>query len=652
MDKNTVIGFVLIAVVIIGFGLLNRPSDEDIERQKQQRINDSIEYAQTLQREKEKLTTDTTADKKEANVVDDFFAEPVQQQDSTSLAMDSLGEASRQQEGQLITLENNKLKLVFSTKGGQMVSAQLKEFQSYNIEEKKNTDSLYLFNNDGGFSLLLTNRQNKVLHTSDLIFTPVKTDGDNSLIMRFAYSDNQYIDFVYKLADDDYMMKYDINMVGMQSMLNREKADVFEMQWRQKLRRHEKSVKNEQRYSHLCYKYVGGDVKELSADKNEQVEVKEPAKWIAFKNQFFAPIFIADEKIDIALLDSKVLQADENSEYLKSFEATMYVPAEVDMNAGTMKAGFAYYMGPMSFSLLQNYDSHIDDATKQLDLDKLVPLGWTLFRWINQYFVIPVFNLLKDTGLSMGIVILLLTVIVKLIISPLTYKSFMSSAKMRVLKPQVEEISAKFPKQEQAMEKQQATMALYNKAGVNPMSGCIPLLLQMPILIALFSFFPNAIELRQQSFLWATDLSTYDAIIEWKNHIPLIGTHLSLFCILMTVTNVVYTKFNMEMTNTGQQQMPGMKWMMYLMPVVFLFLLNDYPSGLTYYYFLSLLITILLTIGFRFMIDEDKVLAKLEANKAKPKKKSGFMARLEEAQRVQQQQLKEKNKTNSTKRKR
>ena len=306
----------------------------------------------------------------------------------------------------------------------------------------------------------------------------------------------------------------------------------------------------------------------------------------------------------------------------------------------------------MSYSLLKNYDSNVKDANKELDLDKLVPLGWTLFRWVNQYFIVPIFNLLSNTGLSMGIVILLLTIIVKLVISPLTYKSFMSSAKMRVLRPQVEEINEKYPKQEQAMEKQQATMALYSKAGVNPMSGCVPMLLQMPILIALFSFFPNAIELRQQSFLWATDLSTYDAIFEWKNHIPLIGTHISLFCILMTITNIVYTKFNMEMTNTGQQQMPGMKWMMYLMPLIFLFMLNDYPSGLTYYYFLSLLITILLTIAFRYIINEEKVLAKLEANKAKPKKKSGFMARLAEAQRIQQQQLNERNKSNSTKKKR
>lgn len=650
MDKNTITGFILIAAVIIGFTLLSRPSAEDIEKQKEQHRKDSIEYAQTLLREQERNKADSTIDTKDSKV-DNFFAAPVQTNDSISATVDSLQSINQKSE-EFITLENSKVKAVFSTKGGKMVSVQLKEYMSYNTEDKNNTDSLYLFNNDADFALLLTNKQQKVLSTSELIFTPIPTDGDKSLIMRYSYSDNQYIDFIYKLDDDDYMLKYDINMVGLQPMLDRNKADIFELQWSQKMRRQEKSVKNEQRYSHLSYKYATGDVKELSSDKNEQVEVKEPTKWIAFKNQFFAPILIADEKIELALLNSKVLPTDENSEYLKSFDAQIYVPAKLGATPETMNAGFRYYLGPMSFSHLKEYDSHIDDVNKQLDLDKLVPLGWTLFRYVNQYFVIPVFNLLKGTGLSMGIVILLLTIIVKLIISPLTYKSFMSSAKMRVLRPQVEELSAKYPKQEQAMEKQQATMALYSKAGVNPMSGCIPLLLQMPILIALFSFFPNAIELRQQSFLWATDLSTYDAIIEWKNHIPLIGTHISLFCILMTVTNIIYTKFNMEMTNTGQQQMPGMKWMMYLMPLIFLFMLNDYPSGLTYYYFLSLLITILLTIAFRFIIDEEKVLAKLEANKAKPKKKSGFMARLAEAQKIQQQQLNERNKSNSSKKKR
>jgi len=645
MDRNTIVGFVLIAVVIIGFTLLSRPSAEDIERQRQQQVRDSIGQAQTKLLEQEKATLDTSAIIKKEDLIDDFFAVPVQKEDSTVLTTDSILNANQAAE-QFLTLENNKLRVIFSTKGGKMVSAQLKEYSRYN------GDSLYLFNNDGNFSLLLTNKSNKVLHTSDLTFTPIETGSSDSLTMRFSYSENQYIDFIYKLADDDYMMKYNINLVGLQPMLYPEKADVIELFWSHKIRRQEKSEKNEQRYSHVYYKYVGGDVNELSSDKNDQIEIKEPAKWIAFKNQFFAPILIADEKIETALLNSTVLQTNENSEYLKTCDATIYVRGAVDMNAGTISAGFSYYMGPMSFSLLKDYDSNIKDADKKLDLDKLVPLGWALFRWINQYLVIPVFDLLRGTGLSMGIVILLLTVIVKLVISPLTYKSFMSSAKMRVLRPQVEEIAAKFPKQEQAMEKQQATMALYNKAGANPMSGCIPMLLQMPILIALFQFFPNAIELRQQSFLWAADLSTYDDIINWGTHVPLIGTHLSLFCILMTITNIVYTKFNMEMTNTGQQQMPGMKWMMYLMPLIFLFVLNDFPSGLTYYYFLSLLITILLTIGFRYIVNEEKVLAKLEANKAKPKKKSGFMARLEEAQRAQQQQLKEKNKTNSTKRKR
>lgn len=383
MDKNTITGFILIAAVIIGFTLLSRPSSEDIERQKQQRIKDSIEYAQTLQREQENKI-DTSVVEKKTEKIDDFFSASAQQSDSTVAVTDSLPSAEQKQE-QFITLENSKLKATFSTKGGRMVRVQLKDYMSYNRDDKKNTDSLYLFNNDADFTLLLTNKQQKVLSTGKLIFTPIQKEGDNSLIMRYAYSDSQYIDFVYKLADDDYMMKYDINMVGMQPMLARTYSDVFEMKWSQRMRRQEKSVKNEQRYSHLTYKYVGGDVKEMSSDKNEEIEVKEPAKWIAFKNQFFAPILIADDKIETALLNSKVLQTDENSEYLKSFEATLYVPAKPGAAPESITAGFSYYLGPMSYSLLKNYDSNVKDANKELDLDKLVPLGWTLFRWVNQY---------------------------------------------------------------------------------------------------------------------------------------------------------------------------------------------------------------------------------------------------------------------------
>jgi YidC/Oxa1 family membrane protein insertase len=639
MDKNTILGFVLIAAVLIGFTFLNKPSEEEIEKRNEQHRRDSIEHAQTMLNEQDKDSANFQEIKEKTSLVaDDFFAAPVNAVDSAAMITDSANVNVEQKE-EIITLENEKLKLEFSTKGARILSTQLKGYTTF----KK--DSLYLFKDqESAFYLQLRNKQGRALQTQSLIFTPVSKD-DQSLVMRYSYSPTQYIDFIYTLSTDDYMVKFDINVQGMEHVLDRESAEMFELHWMQSQPRQEKSIKNEQRFSRISYKYVGGDVNELSESKNESKEASEPTKWIAFKDQFFSSILIADDQFKTILLDSRMLTSDE---YLKTYEAKIYVPSKFDAAENSLKTGFRFYLGPLDFSHLKSYDSGVKETEKQLDLDKLVYLGWTLFRWVNQYFVIPVFNLLKSTGMSMGIIILLLTIIVKLIISPLTYKSFKSSAKMRVLKPQVDALNEKYPKQEQATEKQQATMALYNKAGVNPMAGCIPLLLQMPILIALFQFFPSAIDLRHQAFLWAEDLSTYDAIFEWSGNIPIVswlfGNHISLFCLLMTVTNVVYTKFNMEMTNTGQQQMPGMKWMMYLMPLIFLFVLNDYPAGLTYYYFLSLLITIVLTLVFRYTIDEEKLLAQLEANKKKPKKKSGFMARLEEAQRMQQQQMRENNK--------
>jgi len=635
MDRNTIIGFILIAAVLIGFTFLNKPSDEEIEKRKQQHYRDSIEHAQAIQSEQhtpDSLNLQQTQTKT-TDPTDDFFAAPANAADSAVLTVDSLNTG---QEEKIISLENDKLKLEFSTKGASIVSAQLKGYSDYN------KDSLYLFNEkESAFYLQLRNKQGRALQTQNLIFTPVSQDGQ-SVVMRYSYSPTQFIDFIYTLSSDDYMLKFDINVQGMENMLDRESAELFEMHWMQNLVRQEKSVKNEQRFSRISYKYIGGDVEELSESKNESKEASEPTKWVAFKDQFFSSILIADDQFKTVVMESRMMASDK---YLKVYDARIYVPSKFNANDNSLQAGFRFYFGPLSFSHLQSYDEGVKEVEKQLDLDKLVYLGWTLFRWVNQYFVIPVFNLLKSTGMSMGIIILLLTIIVKLIISPLTYKSFKSSAKMRVLKPQIDALNEKYPKQEQATEKQQAVMALYNKAGVNPMAGCIPLLLQMPILIALFQFFPSLIDLRHQAFLWADDLSTYDAIIEWSGNIPVIswlfGNHLSLFCLLMTATNIVYTKFNMEMTNTGQQQMPGMKWMMYLMPLIFLFVLNDYPAGLTYYYFLSLLITIVLTLVFRYTINEEKLLAQLEANKKKPRKKSGFMARLEEAQRMQQQQLKD-----------
>ncbi|MFR9166706.1 MAG: membrane protein insertase YidC [Dysgonomonas sp.] len=634
MDKNTIIGFILIAVIVIGFSWLNKPTEQQKE-QKQEQIDSLHQEREKVALEQTRIEDSIAKTNKQEVKVNDFF-HPLTQNNDT-LQNDTLAPVPQEVKEQIVSLENEVIKIDVSTKGAQMVKAHLKGYKTY--EEKP----LYLFDNDSFFSLELENKSSVKLNTINANFIPVQTKDSSVLTMRLNYTDTQYVDFIYSVFPNSYMVKFDVVAVGMDDILSRDNKDQFVFTWGQNLRRQEKSVNNEQRYSRIHYKNVGLDVEELSESKSDKREVSEKTKWVAFKDQYFATTLIADETFDIAILNSDKFEDAEATGYLKRYQATLFTKPEVS-DKGALHTGFRYFMGPLNYSMLKDYDAGIDNKAEQLDLDKLVPLGWTLFRWVNQYFVIPLFNLLNKTGLSMGIIILLLTVIVKLIISPLTFKSFMSSAKMRVLRPQVEEVNAKYPKQEQAMERQRATMDLYSKAGVNPMSGCIPMLLQMPILIALFAFFPSAIELRQESFLWATDLSTYDAIFEWKANIPLIswalGNHISLFCVLMTATNIIYTKFNMDATNTGQQQMPGMKLMMYFMPLIFLFVLNSYPSGLTYYYFLSTLITILLTISFRFLVNEEALLAKLEANKKKPKKKSGFMARLEEAQKMQQQQAK------------
>lgn len=638
MDKNTGIGFVLIAAIVIGFTVLMKPSQEELA--KEQRYQDSIQNVQANQ-VKDDIKTADSADNASKSAVGEFFEtntqvsnDTVTGADNDSLAVNAFKQQSNAE--QIVSLENEKIKINISSKGGQMISAQLKEYNTYK------GDSLYLFKNDARFALELMNKKGVTLNTSEAVFRVIKSSGnEQTVVMRMNYSENQYIDFIYALAPDDYMVKFDIAVVGMQDMLSVDCLERFKLNWNQNLRRQEKSEKNEQRYARIHYKGTDGSFEELSDSHDESKEVPTGAKWVAFKDQFFASVLIADNEFTSPTLNTMMLQSED---YLKSYSASLYFKPTLG-EKGALVGGFKYFLGPLEYYMLKGYDDGVKDNAQQLELDKLIPLGWSLFRIINQYFIIPLFNMLENTGMQMGLVILLLTVIVKIIISPLTYKSFMSSAKMRVLKPQVDELNEKYPGQEKAMERQKAVMQLYSQAGVNPMSGCIPMLLQMPILLALFSFFPSAIELRHESFLWASDLSTYDAIIEWNTNIPFIsswlGNHLSLFCILMTVTNVIYTKFNMDATNTGQQQMPGMKWMMMFMPVVFFFVLNNYPSGLTYYYFLSTLMTIIITLVCRWVIDEDKVLAKLEENKKKPKKK-GFMARLQEqaeqAQRTQQQQ--------------
>ncbi len=621
MDKNTIIGFVLIGIVLFGFSWLNRPTPEQIEVQR--RYQDSIaQIEQAKQAAIEKQKADPMAS---FNNLPDSVKE--------ARLADSFGSFAKAMTGteEFITLENEKVAVKLSTKGGRVISATLKEYDNYKGEP------LVLFDkNESVFDLALVTAANQRVNTKDMYFTPIKGDHANAAVMRLQMNEGSYLDFTYTLQPNDYRMDFSIKGTGLNGMLS-PSTETLGMTWTQDIRQQEKGRKFENRYVGLYYKVENDDVENLSETGNDSKNVNETLQWIGYKDMFFSTVLVAKEGFKEVKMDSRMY---ENGEYMKNFHTTATV--SFDLN-GAQTTDFQYFFLPNKYSLLNDYNDTLEDG-QELRLEKLVPLGWGIFRWVNQYFIIPLFNFLGGFIDNYGWLIFLLTVIVKLILFPLTYKSYMSSAKMRVLRPQVEEINAKYPNQDQAMERQRQIMELYSRAGASPMSGCIPMLLQMPILIALFMFFPSAIELRHESFLWAHDLSTYDAIISWDAQIPLIstyfGNHISLFCLLMTITNIVYTKYNMEMTNTGQQQMPGMKTMMYLMPLMFLFIFNSYASGLTYYYFISTLITIAQTLFFRYTIDEEKLLAKLEANKRKPMKKSGFMKRLEEAQRMQQEQLK------------
>jgi YidC/Oxa1 family membrane protein insertase len=437
------------------------------------------------------------------------------------------------------------------------------------------------------------------------------------------------------------MLSFGIKASGMNTVMPAG-TNSLDMQWTSKIRQQERGRKFEDRYSAIEYKYMADEIEKLSESKNDEKKLTNKVKWIAFKDQFFSSILIADESISSTSLTSTL--DPEFSGYLKTYSAEMTVPFDPN---GKTPTTFRWFFGPNQFKILSAYDKGVNSDQK-LSLNRLIPLGWGIFGWINQYAIIPMFNFFSQYIGNFGIIILLLTLVIKIVLFPLTYKSYVSSAKMRVLKPEIDEIHAKIPA-DKAAERQKATMDLYGKVGVSPLSGCVPSLLQMPLLFAMFSFFPAAIELRHQSFLWATDLSTYDSIMTLPFTIPFgFGNHVSLFCLLMTATNIVYTKLNMANTTTADQ--PGgemMKWMMYLMPLMFLFMFNSYASGLSYYYFIATLISILQTYIIRATVDEKKILAQLHAKRASkaknPTKKSGgFMDRLEKMQQEQQKAIKNK----------
>ncbi len=557
---------------------------------------------------------------------------------TATLSLGKYGKFARFLSGtpETIKLDNDVLSIELNTKSGSITRAELKKYYTeYSADETKMTKrKVVMFEGDKNkFNFQIPLPQ--PIETADLYFTPTRVN-DSTLRMVLQLTPDAYWGIEYTLPKGDsyvvHMKVVQKNMAAIAQSNNRNLG----FTWTQDLHRQEQGRMFEERNSGLFYKFAGGSVENLNENKDDSEERKAKIKWIGFKNQFFSTVMIADRPFNTADFKSTILQG---SDYLKSFEAEA-ISNDYDWNSEN-PVNFSLFIGPNLYPLLSDLDKAVQ-SDEDLDLTRLVPLGWTLFRWINTGIVIPVFTFLGKFISNYGIIILLLTIFIKLILFPLTYKSYRSQAVMRVLAPDIKAINDKYPGTENAMTRQQKTMALYSQAGANPMSGCLPMLLQMPVLIAMFTFFPSCIELRGQSFLWAHDLSAPDAIISWSGNIPIItkyfGNHISLFCLLMTATNIIYTYLN---TQNQANSMPGMKWMMYLMPVFFMVFFNNYAAGLSYYYFLSLLITIIQTYAFRFIIKDEDVRARMKENAKKPKKKSGFMARLEEMQKQQQAMLRE-----------
>jgi len=631
MDRNTIIGIALIAVMFIGYSVYTSPSKEDIEAAK--RKQDSIVKVE-IQKEKEAIETANQLAKTPINAIDTTGLD--------STAVDSLKNnalynkygsfaGAAEGENKFITLENNLIKAKISTKGGRLYSVQLKGFRTHD------SLPLILFNGDSTiFGLVFHEQQNLNLFeikTNDLYFTSSINDSlfvasakAESVSLRLNAGIGRFIEYTYSLKPNSNMLDFSIKMEGLDKLIAPNENSLT-LKWNMNASSFEKGSDFENNYTGIYYKYKDDEVDyltETSADANADLRTK--TKWIAFKNQFFSSVIIAKDAFQSASV--KHTKIENNKDFLKNFDTEINIPFD---SKQTETVPMSFYFGPNNYKTLKAYN---------LDLDQLVPLGWGIFGWINKYLVIPVFNFLSSFISSYGIIILLLTLFIKLLIFPLTFKSYQSTAKMKVLKPQIDEINERISK-DKPMERQQATMALYKRVGVSPFGGCLPLLIQMPILFAMFRFFPASIELRQQSFLWADDLSSYDSILNLPFTIPFYGNHVSLFCLLMTISTIFYTKMQNQM-NPSNSSMPGMKAMMYMMPLMFLFMFNNYSSGLSYYYLLANIITFGQMYIMRYFVDEEEVLRKLEANKKKPVTKSKFQERLEQAAKKRGYQLPKK----------
>jgi YidC/Oxa1 family membrane protein insertase len=633
MDRNTITGLVLIFAILIVYSIWMAPDREELDRR--QHIQDSLQQVQLVEDSLRRIQEAEILAASERNRIPDTAIDSGIRTDSSIVSeslRSQLGVFASLAQGKAreVVVETPYLKLNFSTKGARITQAQLKRFQTWD------SLPLILFGGDSAYYHFSFFSANRLINSEDLFFSlqneqvnswNIGEDDSLKLVFR-AYPEveakpDAYIELSYTILGNDYMLKHQVQFHQMDAYID-SRVNYLTLDWGARLRQQEKSQTNERSTTTVYYKHLGDDVDYLSERKDAEESIKTRLRWVAFKQQFFSMVLIADQHFVNADLSS-LTENDRGGRYLKTARASISIPFNDDPNE---PIALSLYLGPNRFNRLKQYEG--------LELENMIPLGWMILSWINKGIVIPVFDWLEGFNWNYGIIILVLTILLKIVLFPIPYKTYISSAKMRVLRPEVEEIAKKFPDQKDSMKKQQATMDLYRKAGVNPMAGCVPMLLQLPILIALFRFFPASIELRQQSFLWADDLSTYDSILDLPFNIPFYGDHVSLFTLLMTISTLIYTRINNQMMSTGNQ-MPGMKTMMYMMPIMFLGFFNSYASGLSYYYFLANMITFGQMYIFRLLINEDKLRAKIEQNKKKPRKKSAFQRRLEDMQKQQQQ---------------
>lgn len=628
MNKNNIIGFLLIAVVLIGFSWYNQPSAEE---QRAAFVQDSIAKAKHAEMEK---ASKAAAAKRQTE------AKAKVEADSTALFYSALkGQAKK------IVLKNEKVELTLNTKGATVEKAVIKGYVGHNLQVKDGSadakDVTLFDGNDQSLKFMLEAKEANII-TSDLYFTPSNVT-DKSVTMTAVAGEGKTLTLTYTLGND-YMLHMSLQANGMAGLFspNYNKMDV---DWSDKARQQERGFMFENRYTTLTYHNVEGGTDHLN-EGSEKIDekIEETIDWISFKNQFFSAIIVAKDNFEKDAFMTSIPQ-EKGSGYLKQFQAKMKTAFDP---TGKKASEFEFYFGPNDFQILKNTEKE-STFGKDLEFQKLVYLGWPIIRWINRFFTLYVFDWLSNV-FPMGIVLILITLLLKLITYPMVKKSYMSSAKMRVLKPKLEAATAQYNKPEDQMQKQQAMMAEYAKYGVSPLSGCLPMLIQMPVWVAMFNFVPNAIQLRGEKFLWMNDLSTFDPIIEWNTNIWLIGDHLSLTCILFCVANLLYSWMTMrqqrdQMVGQQAEQMKMMQWMMYLMPLMFFFMFNDYSAGLNFYYFISLFFSAAIMWTLRKTTDDEKLLAILEKryqeNKNNPKKASGLMARMQALQEMQRKQQEE-----------